>query len=423
MDSEKRMGAHAFARLGELARTVGTGNVSRATDAVGERRAADAFARRTRSPEVGKWAGLATVFATAAAAVTIFSMQIAKNAVSWQVDGAESGGTYVSPVQKDAMIRFSEGTEFTVQRGSRLRVADATKKTVKAVLEVGASRVRMGRGSEVSFQIEAGPFAVVPNAVASLMVEWLADELLRVSIFEGETSVRGTPSPLELRAGQQVSANARDGTVEVRPLSALPAVLGSAAPALHGDPPAASAAGPAPLAPANDEPFVPVPSAAPSAERSRRPSWSDSVAAGDYAGVLRDAERRGIAEVLSEGSLADLVAMADAARLSGRVELGKRALLAERSRFAKSSAARDAAFFLGRLADDQEHAPAGAIGWYDTYLSEAPRGHFAAEAFGRKMVAISRQSGRAAARTTALEYLRRFPTGPHAAVARDLAED
>jgi hypothetical protein len=164
-------------------------------------------------------------------------------------------------------------------------------------------------------------------------------------------------------------------------------------------------------------------SALPSAERAKRPTWSDSVAAGDYAGVLRDAERRGIAQVLSDASLADLVAVADAARLSGRVELGKRALLAERSRFAKSSAARDAAFFLGRLADDQERAPASAIGWYETYLSEAPRGHFAAEAFGRKMVAISRLSGRAAARPLAAEYLGRFPVGPHAAVARDLAED
>jgi len=58
--------------------------------------------------------------------------------------------------------------------------------------------------------------------------------------------------------------------------------------------------------------------------------------------------------------------------------------------------------------------------WYDTYLAEAPRGHFAAEAFGRKMVAISKQSGRSAARETAAEYLKRFPAGPHASVAREL---
>ncbi|MET0593192.1 MAG: hypothetical protein ABW133_10860 [Polyangiaceae bacterium] len=416
------MGAHAFTRLGELARTVGTGNVSRAVDSLGERRAVEAFEKsRTRLTGLHKAAGLATIFATAAAAIVIFSLQLSRSAVSWKIDGAESGGTYVSPVYQDATVRFSEGTEFAVSRGSRLRVAEATAKTVKAVLEVGASRVRMGKGSPVSFQVEAGPFAVLPSTMATLMVEWLADELLRVSIFEGETSVQGTPSPLHLHAGQQVSANARDGTVEVRPLSAVPAVLGSASPEVRDLPAPVPSDMPSSL-PA-EEALAPSPSPGPSTAAARRPTWSDAVAAGDYAGVIREAERRGIAQVLSDASLGDLAALADAARLTSRVELGKRALLAERNRFAKTSAARDAAFFLGRIADDQEHAPASAIGWYETYLSEAPRGPFAAEAFGRKMVALSRQSGRAAARATAVEYLRRFPKGPHAAVARDLAEE
>jgi TolA-binding protein len=156
---------------------------------------------------------------------------------------------------------------------------------------------------------------------------------------------------------------------------------------------------------------------------SRRASWSDSVAVGDYGLVIRDAERRGVASVLIGSPLADLVALADAARLSGRIELGKRALSAERSRFPRTSAANDAAFFLGRIADDQEHALTTALTWYETYLAEAPQGHFAAEAFGRRMVAISRQSGRAAARQTAVEYLKRFAGGPHAALARDLLSD
>ena len=414
MNSQKQSVSSPFARLGELARTVGTGQVSRAVDAVGERRAADAYTSRGQSPRLRKIAGLATVLATAAAAVVIFTLQIANHAVSWTVDGAAVGqGTYISPVNKEASVRFSEGTEFAVQRGSRLRVAEAGAKTVKAVLEVGASRVRIAHRSPVSFRIEAGPFSVSPSAVASLMVEWLADELLRVSIFEGETSVLGTPSPLYLHAGQQVSANARDGTVEVGPLAG-PAVPSAAPPEARQEAPQAPISGgePAPLAPA-----------VPSGGTGRRASWSDAVTAGDYAGVLREAERRGITSVLNEASLADLVAVADAARLSGRMELGKRALVSERSRFGRTTAAKDAAFYLGRIADDHEHSLATAITWYETYLSEAPHGHFAAEAFGRKMVAISRQSGRVAARETAVEYLKRFPRGPHAGVAHELTSE
>jgi hypothetical protein len=220
MESEKKMLTNPFARLGLLARSVGTGAVSRAVDAVGERRAAEAFTNQNQTPRMKRFFGVSVVFATALTALAVFTLQIAAREVSWTVDGrAAREGAYISPVSQDATVRFSEGTEFTVQQGSRLRVAEAGKKTVKAVLEVGASRIRVASGSPVSWKIEAGPFSVSPGAVASLMVEWLADELLRVSIFEGETSLLGTPSPLSLHAGQQVSANARDGSVEVRPLS------------------------------------------------------------------------------------------------------------------------------------------------------------------------------------------------------------
>jgi hypothetical protein len=416
MDSEKLRVTNSFARLGALARSVGTGNVSRAVDAVGERRVAESFANRRRAPRLQKLAGLAAVLATAALAFIVFTLQIAYNAVSWTVDGAAVGeGRYISPVHEASTVRFSEGSEFAVQRGSRLRLADVGAKTVKAVLEVGASRVRIANRSPVSWKIEAGPFSVSPTGVASLMVEWLADELLRVSVFEGETSVSGTPSPLRLHAGQQVSANARDGTVEVGPLSAAPTPLASAGPEIRHD---------SPVPPLTSDEPVASPAALPAGTPvARRPIWSDAIAAGDYAGVLREADRRGMTSVLAEASLADLVAVADAARLSGRIDLGKRALLAQRSRFARTAAAKDAAFFLGRIADDHEHAVLNAVGWYDTYLTEAPHGAFAAEAFGRKMVAVSKQAGRAAARPLAAEYLLRFSRGPHAVLARDLMND
>jgi hypothetical protein len=271
----------------------------------------------------------------------------------------------------------------------------------------------VANGSPVIWKVEAGPFSVSPSAVASLMVEWLADELLRVSMFEGETSLLGTPSPLRLHAGQQVSANARDGSVEVRPLSSAPAMPSAAVAEVSGELPARPSS--------SDEPNAAILPAPSSASVVRRISWSDSVAAGDYTSVVRDAERRGIAQVLAESTLADVAAVADAARLSGRIELSKRALTAERNRFPRTTAARDAAFFLGRIADDHEHAVASAIGWFDTYLLEAPHGVFAAEAFGRKMVAVSKQSGRAAAQPLAIEYLTRFSGGPHAAIARDLS--
>jgi TolA-binding protein len=134
--------------------------------------------------------------------------------------------------------------------------------------------------------------------------------------------------------------------------------------------------------------------------------------------VLDAAGARGIDQTLSHGSFADLVALSDSARYAGDRALARRGLLAERSRFGASAEARAAAFVLGRMADDQGSSTE-ALKWYETYLSEAPKGSFAAEAMGRKLVVLVRSGDRTASRTTAETYLKRFPHGAHAAYARE----
>jgi hypothetical protein len=168
-------------------------------------------------------------------------------------------------------------------------------------------------------------------------------------------------------------------------------------------------------APAGSAPEAPAPAHLPSRPL---PTWSELFADGDFRAIIDAAEARGIDATLSRGSLADVVALADAARYSRERALAKRGLLAERSRFAGSAEARAAAFVLGRMADDGG-ARDEAIRWYDTYLEESPRGAFAAEALGRKLVALVESGDAAGARGVAIEYLRRFPHGAHAAYARD----
>lgn len=139
---------------------------------------------------------------------------------------------------------------------------------------------------------------------------------------------------------------------------------------------------------------------------------------GNFRGVVEAASARGIDATLNHGSLADVVALADAARYLHERAIAKRGLLAERSRFGGSAEARDAAFVLGRMADDGS-ARDEAIRWYDTYLAESPRGSFVAEALGRKLVALVEWGDTVRARTVAAEYLSRFPHGAHAAYARE----
>ena len=74
---------------------------------------------------------------------------------------------------------------------------------------------------------------------------------------------------------------------------------------------------------------------------------------------------------------------------------------------------------LGSLADDGGSRDE-AIRWYDIYLAESPSGSFAAEALGRKLVALVSSGDTAGAQTVARQYVQRFPRGAHASYARDV---
>jgi len=141
-------------------------------------------------------------------------------------------------------------------------------------------------------------------------------------------------------------------------------------------------------------------------------TWSSAITTGHAARVVAEAEAHGLDKTLLEVDSTALVALADASRYSSRPEVAVRAFVAERQRFPDTPAAHSAAFFLGRLADDRGEVAAG-LAWYRRYLSERPQGPYAAEALGRKMLAVERIAGRDAARSVAAEYIERFPNGTY----------
>jgi hypothetical protein len=118
--------------------------------------------------------------------------------------------------------------------------------------------------------------------------------------------------------------------------------------------------------------------------------------------------------------LADLRALADAARYTGAPELATHALGALRSRAKGTEDAAIAAFLLGRTAESTGDL-AAADRWYSTYLSESKGGTLAAEALAGRMLAASRGGAPARARELAREYLERYPDGAAVRAARRLA--
>ena len=84
-----------------------------------------------------------------------------------------------------------------------------------------------------------------------------------------------------------------------------------------------------------------------------------------------------------------------------------------RQRFPGSTSAATGAFSLGRLAFEERHA----------YRDEQPSGPLMGDAFGRLMEARDRSGDRLAARRDAEAYLKRFPGGPYAGIARLILAD
>jgi len=318
--------------------------------------------------------GLGVVAAAAAAAIVFFRPPQPKP-LSWHVEEATveaQGYVSVPMTSQDARLVFDDGSEVSLAPGSRGRVEATSPTGAEVVLEQGRAQVHVRHRDRTAWTIDAGPYAVRVTGT-EFLVSWAADvETLDVWMRSGRVVVNGPAlgDDLTLSAGKHLTAKVRDRTsrIDAAPepsgavLPGAPAVTPEVAPRAVGAPEAASpAAGKLP---------------------SAAGGWPKRVAEGDYALVVQEAETQGIRHVMSTRPLVDLLALGDAARYLGRSDVAKRAYTTLRERFASSPEARTAAFLLGRVEEEQEHAIGEALGWYDTYFAEAPAGALAGDALG-----------------------------------------
>jgi hypothetical protein len=162
------------------------------------------------------------------------------------------------------------------------------------------------------------------------------------------------------------------------------------------------------------------PAAARKPTDARTSDWPSLVRRGDFNAVVDAATLRGIDLTLRTASAADVRALADASRYTGRADLAQRTLSALRERFPGTRQSAAAAFLLGRTLESGGNMRE-ADRFYALYLSESADGEFAAEALAGHMRAVATLQGPAAAKPVALEYLRRYRAGVHAETARRLA--
>jgi TolA-binding protein len=356
-------------------------------------------------------------------------------------------GVWISaPVREPTMLGFSDGSRISMSAGAQARVLSTTDHGARVVIERGTVRADVVPRSQNDWWVVGGPFEIHVTGT-SFDTSWEPErQVLRVTMFEGHVDVRGgcLPHTRALSKGESATISCLPPANGASPPSAVAAppavktvvVASSAAeiaPAATAVSAASSTRETARVLPSNAAP----PNVASSASRpsmtaisgvertSERPSagtpsWRAWARLGSYPEALAAAESEGFDRLCATLSLGDLLELATTARLAGKTSRAGEAYTAVRSRFGGSDGAASAAFHLGQIAFDVDRSYADAHRWFTTYLSERPAGALAAEALGRTMEAEQRMGDFVAARSTAGQYLQRYPTGAHARLARSL---
>lgn len=365
----------------------------------------------------------ALVLAACLAPLVVWLSWRARSPLTFQVSSGVLAEGYILG-RSATRVAFSDGSELKIRSGARARVGAVTAHGAQVELAEGEVTVDVVKAPGNAWSVRAGSYQVHVIGTAFDVRYTEQDHRLQVDLHRGSVVVTGSPirGQLRLSPGQRLTSGS-DGTT----VTALPPMLGESeaqattAPATRAESPASSESD---REPERGPPAEPSPEPGIANER-RDPGppglsvWPRWVAQGDFQQVLDAAARRGIDNVLSSGAQVELAALADAARYGRNMQLARRALLTERKRFPKASAARGVTFFLGGIEPD---GSAAALAWYEAYLSESPNGHYAPQALGQRMMLVHRRSGSDASAPLARDYLRHFPQGPYASTARKILQ-
>lgn len=347
--------------------------------------------------------------------------------LAYQVEGGAltPDGRIEARADVEPALRFADGTVIALARGTRGRLTSVDGRGAHVAIADGTASVSVVPKPHARWRVDAGPFVIYVHGTVFTAGWNEATGRLDVKLERGSISVEGpvTGGPIAMRAGQRLTVAMRQSRVLLRSIDDHEDDLAESDTTVAA--PVAEVAPPPTLAP----PVAVIPALAPAPQArtaAAHPShaarsWPSALASGDFAFIVADAERD-LPRALRASSSDDLAALADAARYQRRDDLARNALETQRRRFHGSPRAADAAFFLGRLDENDGEGLIRALRWYDRYLDEAPTGSYAAEALGRKMVATRDLYGVAEARGVADEYVRQFPHGSYAGAAQALRD-
>jgi hypothetical protein len=381
------------------------------------------------------WGAAATGIAAIAAAIALFWGPLKKpDALTVSIGssgheasvGALLGASDASPLP----LHFSDGTQIEMAAGARARLVELDANGAHMHIENGKANVHVIHRPAASWRLTMGPFAVRVTGTR-FDVRWdAARDEFELALQEGHVVLSGCVfgDGKPLTAGQTVRASCKRDEVKV-------GFLPQAAPKNE---PAAEQAKPTPTPVANepDSPALGEPGEqgnlvrelqepgpkpqVPALEARAEADFRELVKQGKYVDAFNAADRAGFEALCAKARADELVMLGDSARYAGNARKATFAFKLARSRFPRTGAAALSAFALGRLEFDSRGSYQKAAEWFRVYLSEQPSGALSREARGRLMEALNRSGDTRGARTLAEQYLKAYPSGPHAALAQRL---
>jgi transmembrane sensor len=327
-------------------------------------------------------------------------------------------GQRVEAALLDVSMAFDDGSRVVLSSGTSLRTAMVGSSSATLDLERGRANVHVVHTKDTHWTVRAGDYSVAVIGTR-FRVDWQPETAaFSVVVEEGRVHVSGgvLAEAVDIAAGQSLALQnglpvPGEGTRGIVPPALVPAQPSTA------EQPSPAVRESAPAAPA--EAGLPVVGHRSGFRHASPSSWREQAEAGRYRDALAEAERRGFDGICRTASGADLLTLAEAARYAGRSERAEQALKAVRARFARGEDAAMAAYLLGRMAAEVRRDHGEAAQWFRTYLVERPSGRLGREAEGRLLESLAFMD-RYTAREAARAYLGRYPTGPHAAFARNL---
>ncbi len=311
-------------------------------------------------------------------------------------------GQLVATSGATKQVEFPGGTRATWDANSRGRLSRYSEDLVELTLRDGSLAMDVVKHEGRRWVIKAGDFEVQVIGTAFTVKRNAGSGAFAVEVTRGRVSVRGIhlKEQIILGAGQ---------TFHWDPSAKRDEPSKPTAKEEQPEPPNLGEA---------EDPVAPKRNSTLGAKRSE--DWQVLAKSGRYAEAIGLVEKRGGDRVLSGASPGDRILLGNAARFSGKLALAEKAYIAARSSKDSGTAAL-AAYYLARVSLDGRGSSGKAVGWFRTYLEEAPMGELSASARARLMDLLDQSGDHIGARKVATEYVSLHPDGPHIERAKRLS--